>query len=554
MNVESLIRLAGYASIEEYIRKRVLPVVLISVAAFFITLVTLKLLDFYWYASFLVLFCGIAYLPITLQMVKEQNKSNIQQNIHLFITYVGAVSSLDMSRLKLFREASKKKEYGEITKTIGKIVYLAKDWGLGFAKACRIISTFQASRIFAEFLDRLAAALDFGEPLDVFFFKEQKALMDEYEVEYKKSLEWLNTIRDMYSSLLIAIAFIFVMALMMPFFIDMDMSVLLLLTFIFLMLADGCIILIIKSVLPITPIYHSLKIKDPEYVKSREKLKTVAPISIILLAALSLLGWFANPLNITIALTPLIYIGFLARKRENEILRRDNEFPGFMRSLGGSLSAKGGSLLTTIETLRIHDFGSLNSNIELMYRRLKLGTDTAVCWVYFAGESGSLLINDFCNIFVDVNHLGGDPNKACQIISDNFTRVLNLRRVRRQLAGSLKGVFYGAVLALAVTVTAGIQAIVYVSATMTTMMETLAQTEQAKNVVQNLISSPNFDFAFTKQILFIILLLQTLFTAHLLKMIDGGDRLAALTEFVIIAWLLVMIQFLAEYATSIVVI
>jgi flagellar protein FlaJ len=545
MNVEALIRLAGYASIEEYLKKRAIPVVAISVAAFFITLITLKILDFYWYASFLVLFCGVAYIPITLQMIKEQNKTSIQENIHLFITYIGAVSSLDMSRLKLFREASKKEEYGEITKTIGKIVYLAKDWGLGFAKACRT---------FAEFLDRLAAALDFGEPLDVFFFKEQKALMDEYEVEYKKSLEWLNTIRDMYSSLLIAIAFIFVMALMMPFFIDMDMSILLLLTFIFLILSDGCIVLIIKSVLPVTPIFHNLKIKDPEFVKSREMIKKVAPISIAILIVLTLLGWFTNPINITIALTPLIYIGWLARNRENAILRRDNEFPGFMRSLGGSLSAKGGSLLTTIETLRIHDFGALNSNIELMYRRLKLGTDTAVCWVYFAGESGSLLINDFCNIFVDVNRLGGDPNKACQIISDNFTRVLNLRRIRRQLAGSLKGIFYGAVLALAVTVTAGIQAIVYVSATMTTMMETLAQTEQAKNVIQNLISSPSFDFALTKELLFIILLLQTLFTAYLLKMIDGGDRLSSLIEFVVIAWLLVAIQFLAEYATSIAVI
>jgi len=142
----------------------------------------------------------------------------VHENIHLFITYIGAIASLDVSRVRVFTEAGKKEEYGEITKTINRIIYLAKDWELGFAKTCRKIASIEPSIIFSEFLDRLAAALDFGEPLDLFLFKEQRAVMDEYEMEYKKSLEWMDTLRDMYSSLMIAGAFVFVGAILLPFF------------------------------------------------------------------------------------------------------------------------------------------------------------------------------------------------------------------------------------------------------------------------------------------------------------------------------------------------
>jgi len=32
-------------------------------------------------------------------------------------------------------------------------------------------------------------------------------------------------------------------------------------------------------------------------------------------------------------------------------------------------------MATTLEALRVHEFGVLNYNIEMLYRRLKLGTD-----------------------------------------------------------------------------------------------------------------------------------------------------------------------------------
>ena len=47
-----------------------------------------------------------------------------------------------------------------------KILYLAKQWNLGYAKTCRMIAKISPSAIFADFLDRMAAVLDFGEDLE----------------------------------------------------------------------------------------------------------------------------------------------------------------------------------------------------------------------------------------------------------------------------------------------------------------------------------------------------------------------------------------------------
>lgn len=138
---------------------------------------------------------------------------------------------------------------------------------MGFAKTCRKIASIEPSIIFSEFLDRLAAALDFGEPLDLFLFKEQRAVMDEYEMEYKKSLEWMDTLRDMYSSLMIAGAFVFVGAILLPFFLPYSVETLVVLTGLFFVIADVCVYIMVRSFIPKADMCHKMKIKDAEHKK-----------------------------------------------------------------------------------------------------------------------------------------------------------------------------------------------------------------------------------------------------------------------------------------------
>ena len=533
-------------------KDRVIPVLIVTVSCFLITLFLFKDAGLpIILLPFVILIGGMLYPPLYLKSVIEKKKTNIHENIHLFITYIGAIATLDISRVRVFTEASKKEEYGEITETVKKTLYLAKDWELGFAKTCRKVASLEPSIMFSEFLDRLAAALDFGEPLDLFLMKEQKAVMDEYEMEYKKSLEWMNTLRDMYSSLLIAGAFVFVASILMPFFLPYSVETLIVITALFLATANACVYVMVESFIPKAQMCHKLKIKDAEHKEMMKHMKTMLIICPVIFLVLTLIGIFSYSVNMAIALTPLGYIGFLGAKKEKAVSRRDNEFPGFIRSLGGSLSAKGGSMVTTLEALRIHEFGILNHNIEMLYRRLKLGTDKLVTWAYFSGESGSQLIYEFCNIFVDVTKLGGDPEKACEIISENFSRLLHLRKLRAQLSGNLKGMFYGAIMALALTVYAGLQSIKIISGTISSMTNSVSDAPMAKEMLGNIFLSPDaFNLPLITCLVFTILVLQAGFTAYLIKLIDGGEKYAALMDLVILTWMIVAIEFASTYIGS----
>ncbi|MFW6243032.1 MAG: type II secretion system F family protein, partial [bacterium] len=89
----------------------------------------------------------------------------------------------------LFKKIAEEKEYGELRNIAEKIIYLAKKWNLGYAKTCRKIAKLTPSELFKDFLDRLAAVLDFGEDLEVFLVEEQDAVMDDFANEYKQSIQ-----------------------------------------------------------------------------------------------------------------------------------------------------------------------------------------------------------------------------------------------------------------------------------------------------------------------------------------------------------------------------
>ena len=98
----------------------------------------------------------------------EKIKINVHERIHLFITFAGTISTIDLDRSTFFRKIIEKKEFGYISKITEKLLYFAKSWNLGFAVTCRQLEALSPSRILADFLDRLAVTIDFGEPLEVF--------------------------------------------------------------------------------------------------------------------------------------------------------------------------------------------------------------------------------------------------------------------------------------------------------------------------------------------------------------------------------------------------
>jgi archaeal flagellar protein FlaJ len=526
---------AGYKTISQYLLLIVIPSIVVSFILFFITFF---LFDTLIYIPFIFPFIAIIFIILFPIMKYEQKKINIHEKIHLFITYAGTLSTLKINRTMLFKKISEEKEYGELRRITKRIIYLAKEWNLGYAKTCRKIAYFSPSDIFRDFLDRLAAVLDFGEDLEIFLVEEQDAVMDDYANEYKQSIQNIRLLEDVFISLTISIAFAMSAALLLPLLMGVSIMQVVQYSLLGLIFMDIMLVILIKGFIPSDKICHNLHILDYGTKKILKYFFIITPISFFLIGTLLYLDFLPFLFNIAIGFTPLFIVGMIASKEENEVFKRDKAFPAFIRAIGGTAATKGGSITTSLGALRVHDFGVLNSMLINVYRRLKIGSDRFKSWFYFAGETGSNLINYFIHIFVKSIYLGGDGIKISEIISKNFSRLLSLRKLRLQLASGLRGALYGALLGFITTV--------YMSTSITQMLSGMFTSAlmdaQGQDEMAGLISSiipeiPPIDMVQVNLYIGIIVVFHSLISALIIKFVDGGNKYAALFDFVIMIWI-----------------
>jgi archaeal flagellar protein FlaJ len=245
--------------------------------------------------------------------------------------------------------------------------------------------------------------------------------------------------------------------------------------------------------------------------------------------------WF--PVIVAISITPMMLIGWMSSKMEEAVIKKDMAFPAFVRSLGGSLSARGGSLLGTLGPLRIHEFGVLNDNVNMLFARLRIRCDKFQSWMYFAGETGSNMIEKFGSIFIQVINLGGDPEDASKIISDNFIKLLSLRELRLQLASSVRGVYYGTLLGVAGANYSTLRMVGILDNTFKKSFSSIAQTPSVSSLTQGLLPSiGEINMPLVENMLFVIMMLHVVFSAYSVKLVDGGSKYTAFYDFVIMTW------------------
>ncbi len=512
----------GFEDLREFSIKFALPVLAGTFIAYFLLLF---LFTVPWYVPYIFLLIGAGFIFVYPLLQYEKKKVNIQENIHLFITYAGTISTLDVNRSQLFTHVSAQKQFGYISMTAEKILYLAKEWNLGFAQTCRKVARFSASKIFADFLDRLAAVLDFGEDLQVFLTEEQDAVMQDYATEYKQSLENIKTLQDVFISITIALAFAMASALLLPLLMGISILVIVQYGLLAVIFVDLLLVTLIKVFIPSDQLAHKLKIKDEGSKKIQRWLYIMTPISIVLFGGLLWLNAFTFIINVTIASLPLFVVGVFAIQEENIIFKRDKAYPAFIRAIGGTIYVRGGGVTSALGAMQVHDFGVLQEMTTNLYRRLRLGSDKVMAWTYFSAETGSNLIYYFTEIFRESIYLGGHGEKIGKIISDNFTKLLSLRKLRLQLASGMRGALYGGLV--------GFVATVYMAAAITDVLSELfsgailADDEVGSASAlfsQVLPEIQPVDMSMVGLYIGIMVLVHAIASAYMIKLIDGGKK------------------------------
>ncbi|MEA3557950.1 MAG: type II secretion system F family protein, partial [Candidatus Thermoplasmatota archaeon] len=144
---------------------------------------------------------GIIFVVLKPILEADRKRTEIDDNMHLFITRMGALSTSNLPRKRLFEILSKVEEYGALSQDIGRIYVLMEHWNLALPEAARHIAKRTPSIILADFLERMGHAVETGEDFHSFLSKEQTVVMNDYQIHYEGALKGMDLIKEIFVSL-----------------------------------------------------------------------------------------------------------------------------------------------------------------------------------------------------------------------------------------------------------------------------------------------------------------------------------------------------------------
>ncbi|HIE36986.1 TPA: hypothetical protein EYP83_02360 [Candidatus Geothermarchaeota archaeon] len=331
-----------------------------------------------------------------------------------------------------------------------------------------------------------------------------------------------------------ALSFILVVIVILPFLISVNiMSLLVYFTIAFVAL-DVLVYLISKYLILEDKLLHNLPEKPKEYQNLLILFSIFSLIAVIILTVLNQTNLPLLP-KIAIAITPLAYVSYRTILYEREVKKKEDNFPMLLNALSGLSEVMGTSQVKVVDMLRVHDFKELNKHIEDLYKRLVLSYDYFKSWFYFAVEIGSKLIARTILIFSRAVELGGDAKKIGDKLSELFSVVLDLRKMKYQFLSNARGMFYGGYIAFV--------AILYVSLEILKLLQNLfgSISTLVSGDVFATIGLPIFTVSVDLNIIRIfidtIVIMQAFVVALVLKNIDGGSKLGIFIDVAVLLWI-----------------
>ncbi len=517
----------------QYVMKIAMPIIFMGI--FFPIIMFLLVPDLitgtFTYILLLVPVLFIAAAAFYPSTVMGTMRSQIEVNMHYYITHMGVLAASNMARKEVIHQLSMNKAYGYLAIESGKIYSLMTDWNFSLAQACRFISRRTPSPIFSDFLDRLAHSSEAGEPFDQFVWTEQKVVMNEFDTMYKQSLGQIQMTKEIFVAMMTALIFLTSISLIMPIITGMEPGILMAGSIVTFLGAEGVLVFVMKSKSPKDKIWHTLSIET----EADRKIRMSFPVSMIgsmILSVILMLWAGALPitLKIAIALTPFALTGYIASKEEELIKRKDDNFSAFVRALGSTSGARGGIIRDSLRNLTYHDFGPLTPDIKELYKRLETRINKIMSWNYFAAGTGSNLIERFGTIFAEGIDKGGKPELIGEIVGDNFMKIVSLRKLRYSLASSLVGEVYG--------LTGGIAFTMFLTLAIVKMLVNIFEGTDVPAGMTSILSLGSvMDINFLALLLMGMMVGHSFLSAILLRAVDGGSLFNCYIHFVGMVWL-----------------
>ncbi|WP_048147051.1 archaellar assembly protein FlaJ [Pyrococcus abyssi] len=520
-----------------YLRRILLPGLLGSFVLFIVVSVFTRMIPlprglvFFMYLIPIIIAIYVAAYPY---LAADSKRISINSKLPYFITYFAVLSTSEIGRTDILKVLASDPKLGAIAGEMKKVYMIVDKLHRSLPEAFRFLAKRTPSRVFADFLDRLAYSLDSGVELKDYLFQEQQTVMDDYQTFYEGALYDLDIFKEIYESIIISIVFAGAFMIIGPIITGQNIGRLALYLAFLILVAEIGSLMVIKYRMPEDPIWAEKRVETPRH----RKIKRALIISSMLVPIVFLLYFILirprfklpTPFVIALSLTPLAYAGNVVRKEEAMIFRKDENFPAFIRSLASSLASSGASLLLVLKYLSAHDFGTLTEDIRSLYRRLAVRVDTVRAWDFFIAETGSWLIGIFSEIFRESLRLGAEPDYVGKVISRNFERLVRLRRKRVQSVSNFIGIILGLTGAFAFSLAASFQVAVAINDIFSKFQ---VPTEYIGEIIHII---PPSGMKLLDLSLLLIMIVHSLLSALAIKVADGGNLLGSLYYFVILLW------------------
>jgi len=486
--------------------------------------------DFFIFLVSAVLFLvGIIVLLFPYVVYIRKGKL-IDADMHLFVTRMGILSLTYVSRKDLFNILSEIKEYRELAAEIKKVYTLISKWNVDLPEACRIVAEKTPSEQLADFLTRMAHAVESGENAETFSQNEQKAAMEEFAIKYENSVESIGILNEIYLASISSALFFITVAAILPMLMGGDYTSFYISILLFVVIEIGMLYYIYVSV-PWEHIWESSSINTEIKVKLRRKL-ILGILLCIPVGGVAFILPIPFEIKVALTITPLIIPGHYATKMENTIKKREMFYPAFIRSLGMSASGTGKETTFALKKLRFYKFGPLSTNINNLYKRLALRIDKRLSWKIFGSETGSDLISKFNDLYVDGTEVGSDPKSMSQIISENFLKILSLRKKRFLAASTTSGLLYGSM----VFVTLPLYVLVWVVTLMGNMFAELNPVSQEFSYLSFFYGN-NFNVDILRYLMFSVVIVHIAVSTAIKKVLSATNNIKVLYDAVLLSWI-----------------
>ena len=484
---------------------------------------------------------GVLALFIPAKIKQE----DIEKNFPVFLAFLGSMTTAKTNYDEFFKTLAETEEYGEISKEMKRLYHLAKDWKLGYAKACKVVADTTPSKIFSDFLARLAQVVEYGEDITFFFETQFRDIMRDMQTSYQEAVYKISSIADLFSALFVSMAFLMAFAVMMPIFFPIDYTSIAIGSAIGFLAIDVLLVTLTRAAVPTDKLSNKFPDTCPEHTLAILATFIGILASILFFLAAWVLG-LPPILQVGLAAVPLIVPGILAYRAEKIIRRREESYIPFIRTLGDLTSIREGAITPVLKRLRRHSYPGLNEAISRLYKRLSITRNVHKAFDLFSKEIGSALISKFNELFVKALYAGADPRKTGAIIGDQMHAILESRRLRLQVAAGARGTLYGSFFGVALGVLLAVKSLAHVFSLFTSVLA------QAGESVAGYFTFLNFNVNLYPLIDIVVYLfaVEAAVLAVIIKMIDGGLMSDATRHFVILTIGLVIVYYVTDWAIS----